>query len=73
MNYLKWTLYAVIFMLFFYPLMEIQAFNGSVFASSFFTSTGFIVTLLFALSTLYFVVYSFEFGKKKDVEETKGK
>ena len=69
MNYVKWTLIAFIFALFFYPLMEFQAVSGSIFASSFFSSTGFLVIFLAALANLFFVVYSLEFGKKKDAEQ----
>ena len=73
MNYLKWALIAVIFALFFFPLMEMQSLGGSIFADSFFTSTGFLVVALAAMANLFFVNYSLEVGKKKDAEEAAAK
>jgi len=71
MNFVKWALIAVLFALFFFPLMEMQSLGGSIFADSFFSSTGFLVIALAAMANLFFVVYSLEFGKKKDAEEAK--
>jgi len=73
MNYLKWVLIAVLFALFFFPLMEMQSLGGSIFADSFFSSTGFLVVALVALTNLFFTNYSLEVGKKKDAEEAKAK
>lgn len=66
MNYVKWGLYALIITFSFYVLMEMQAFNGSLFASSFFTGIGFIATFLFILAELLFAIYALEFGRKKE-------
>ncbi len=73
MNYLKWGIYSLLFAFFFYPLMEMASFNGSIFSERFFSLTGFIAVFLYALANIYQASYSIEYGKKKDAEEAASK
>ena len=66
MNYLKWFLYAVVFMFFFYPLVEMASSSVEIFGRGFFSFTGFIAVFLFALTELLFAAYAYDFGRKKD-------
>ena len=65
MNYIKWVLFAVIITLFLYPGVELLSSNGRIFAPSFFTSAGFVITALFISAELFTAVYTLEFAKKK--------
>ena len=72
MNYLKGALYGFVFTLLFYPLVEICSANGRFFDPSYFSLTGFVATAVYATLTIYFVVYSLEFARKKDAAQNTG-
>jgi len=60
MNYIKWALYAVFATILLYVIVP----PGGIFISTFFTQTGFIVTILFLMAEIYTAAYSLDFAEK---------
>jgi hypothetical protein len=73
MNFPKMVFFAVLFAFFLYPVLDSFSFSRSIFAGSFFSTTGFIAIALYALANLCFAGYSYEYAQQKKAEDkTKG-